>query len=61
MYRNACCLNLMLSSPFVELHPTNILDSQFVMKLALDPSPDIIFDVPGKVESRKERSLHQNR
>ena len=54
VYRNACCLNLMLCSPFVELHPTNILDSQFVMKLALDPSPDIILTYLARLSQEKK-------
>ena len=41
LYRDVCGLNSMLLCPFLELHPTNILDSSFVIELALHPDPNI--------------------
>ena len=44
----------MLLSPLLELPPTNILDSPFVIELALHPSPEIINTYRGKLNPEKQ-------
>ena len=54
LYQDVCNLNSMLLSPLLELPPTNVLDSLFVMELALHPSPEIITTYRGKLNPEKQ-------
>lgn len=42
LYMDICGLNSMLLHPFPEIPPTNVLDSEFVLGLALSPNMDTI-------------------
>jgi len=58
LYHDACDLNMMLLSPFLELLPENIIDGAFVIELALHPNPDgIILECREKLTDRK-RNLY---
>ena len=54
LYLDMCHLNSVLNSPLRELPPTNILDSPFVVELALHPSPEIITTYRGRLSKEKQ-------
>ena len=53
LYQDVCGLNSMLLYPFSELPPTNTLDSEFVIELALS-SPDIVITYQKKLTQERQ-------
>ena len=53
LYRDARCLNCMLFCPFVEPPTMNILNGSAVMKLALNPDPDVFTTLRDQMDRDK--------
>jgi len=52
LYRDVCSLNCMLFCPLVELQPTNMINGSAVIKLALNPDPDVFATLHDQMDDR---------